>query len=163
MRQQQQQQQQGGGGQPGFTTLAEQTQQQLGADYGQHGQRTDVATVGGFNGPMSASLHGIHGGYGNASNFAMAAGITGLERQMSSTTLSSEDSSPPGSSWDRLYVSNLPKTLTEFDVQQLFSVYGSLTEVTLHKRGDGQSKGCFFVGFAVSASHESQTRSSHQP
>jgi len=84
--------------------------------------------------------------------------MSGLERRMAGVSLSLDDPSPPGSSWDRLYVSNLPKSYTEVDVQRLFGPYGALTEVACHKRSDGQSKGCFFVSFATSMEGQQAAR-----
>lgn len=87
-----------GAGAAGFTTLAE--QQPLGvAEYGQAGQRHDPSNLGAFGAmPMPSHLACAGGG----GSFTMGGGGLGLlERQMSSTTLSSDDS-PTGSAWDRL-------------------------------------------------------------
>ena len=58
-------------------------------------------------------------------------------------------------------VSNLPRNFAEADVHRLFSQYGTLTEVTQHKRGDGQSKGCFFVSFATTMEGQQAARALH--
>ena len=58
-------------------------------------------------------------------------------------------------------MSNLPRNFAEADVQRLFSPYGALTEVTTHKRGDGQSKGAFFVCFASSIDGQQAARALH--
>ena len=83
----------------GFTTLAD--QQQLGVgDYG-HGHRQDP-NIGAFGAMQQLPPHCACGGGGGSFAMASGGGLGMLERQMSSTTLSSEDSSPPGSTWDRL-------------------------------------------------------------
>ena len=46
-------------------------------------------------------------------------------------------------------------------MHRLFSQYGTLTEVTQHKRGDGQSKGCFFVSFATTVEGQQAARALH--
>ena len=148
------------GGQ-GFPSLG--GEGQLGVnEYSQRGHdQSPGALGGGFGATMGGG--GMHGGMGGQGGFHMmpGQGMSMLERQMSSTTLSSEDSSPPGTSWDRLYVSNLPKHFTESDVHRLLSPYGSLLEVTQHKRGDGQSKGCFFVSFASTVEGQQCARALH--
>jgi hypothetical protein len=58
-------------------------------------------------------------------------------------------------------VSNLPKHFSEVDVQRLCAPYGTLCEVALHRRGDGQSKGCFFVSFATSVEGQQCARALH--
>ena len=51
---------------------------------------------------------------------------------LSSSVANSSDESPPGASWDRLYVSNLPKNYAEADVRRLFAQYGNLTLSLIH-------------------------------
>ena len=58
-------------------------------------------------------------------------------------------------------VSNLPRHFSEVDVQRLFANYGSLLDVTPHRRGDGQSKGCFFVAFATVIEGQQAARALH--
>ena len=49
---------------------------------------------------------------------------------------------------NRLYVGNLPYSVNESDLEQLFSSYGSIGEVALIKdRETGRSKGFAFVTF----------------
>ena len=149
--------QQTGAGSP-FATLAEQPLHSVEA-YGQAGQRQDPSQGGGGFGasPLPAYLtagHGVGGGFGNSLGL--------LERSMSGTTLSDgSGDSPPQGSWEKLYVSNLPRQFTEVDVQRLFAPYGTPTEVALHKRGDGQSKGCFFVSFATPIEGQQAVRALH--
>jgi len=111
-----------------------------------------------------ADSNGFGGNFGGGAQGwgALPTGVGMLERQMSATTISadgSNDGSPPQGSMERLYVSNLPRTFTEADVAQLFQPYGSLTEVSLHKKGDGASRGCFFVSFATAAEGHAAWRS----
>eukprot|EP00966_Prymnesium_polylepis_P240761 5567757-Prymnesium_polylepis.1 len=48
---------------------------------------------------------------------------------------------------ERLYVSSLPRTVTEHELQRMFAPFGQLTEVQVHRRSDGTSKGSACVAF----------------
>lgn len=50
-----------------------------------------------------------------------------------------------------LYVKNIPPTLREEDVHNLFAEYGLIVQCRLLKTPDGKSKGVAFVLFEVSA------------
>jgi hypothetical protein len=95
--------------------------------------------------PVQRYANGKGHGHGNGTG-------SGFEGQMSATTHSDQTDSPPqGQSWDRLHVTNLPRSFTEEDVAQLFSQYGALAEVFLQRRSDGSPKGGFVVSFATAA------------
>jgi hypothetical protein len=95
--------------------------------------------------PMQRYANGKGHGHGNGTG-------SGFEGQMSATTHSDQADSPSqGQAWDRLHVTNLPRTFTEEDVAQLFSQYGALAEVFLQRKSDGSPKGSFYVSFATAA------------
>lgn len=73
-----------------------------------------------------------------------SASMAFLEREMSGASISSDPMS-----FERLYVSSLPKTITEGEVRQLFSPFGQLTELQLHRRSDGTFKGSACVAFST--------------
>jgi CUG-BP- and ETR3-like factor len=48
---------------------------------------------------------------------------------------------------NKVFVGMLPKTVTELDLQEMFSPYGQLKEIHIIRGPDGNSKGCAFVKF----------------
>ena len=122
-------------------------------DYAQRGAEQALNGFGGMGGGMSSGMGGCMGG--GQQSMGM------LERQMSNTMISGEEGFGVGQSYDKLYVSNLPRTFSEIDVQRLFAPYGMLTEVMAHKRADGVPKGNFFVSFANSADGQQAARALH--
>ncbi|KAL1510702.1 hypothetical protein AB1Y20_006997 [Prymnesium parvum] len=73
-----------------------------------------------------------------------------LERDMGFASISGEV--PTSSVYcERLYVSSLPKSFSEHELQRMFSPFGQLTEFQIHRRSDGSSKGSACVAFSSAA------------
>merc|ERR1711920_675343 len=89
-----------------------------------------------------------------------------LDRQLSATHLGEERNSiiseeAAGGTWDRLYVSYLPRGITEQDLQALFAPYGMLKDFPLIRRSDGQIKGSAFVSYATAAEGQAASMALH--
>lgn len=79
-----------------------------------------------------------------------AMGVGALERHFEDIAING-DGPPVGVSCERLYVSGLPRNTSEQDLQSIFSPFGQLTEVQIHRRSDGTLKGSGCVSFANAA------------
>jgi len=90
--------------------------------------------------------------------------IDRLERQIAATGLSDERRSAEeatGGTWDRLYVSYLPRGTTEQDLQALFAPFGQLKEMNLIRRSDGNIKGSAFISYATIAEGHAASMALH--
>jgi len=136
------------------------------AGFGGHEQAVgEYAHRGSEQGVFSQLHMGGHcgcGGSGGGGSFGSGGvGMGLLERQMSAASISSDDGRGGGQNWDRLYVTNLPRSFSEHDVHRLFAPYGSLVDVMPNKRGDGGPKGSFFISFASAAEGQNAARNLH--
>jgi len=125
---------------------------------------TPHAVQCGIGGPYCSGTASSMGSIGGRVMPVSLASMARMERQLSATTLSDYSDSPPaGQSWDRLYVSNLPRAFTEADVHRLFSQFGALAKVATQKRGDSASKGgsSFFVTFTSATNGQQAAKHLH--
>merc|ERR1740124_744932 len=79
------------------------------------------------------------------------AAATSCAAQMAAVSLHEGGAQQGLGSWERLFVSNLPKHIAEQDLLHIFAPFGLVTELQLLRRADGGSKGSAFVAFQSAA------------
>ena len=87
------------------------------------------------------------GGEGEGGSGGGASPSYGLESQAAQASLGDWQ----GGTYDRLYVSNIPRQMAEQELLSIFSQFGPIGELQIHRKQDGASKGTAFVSYGTAA------------
>ncbi|XP_023514090.1 flowering time control protein FCA-like isoform X1 [Cucurbita pepo subsp. pepo] len=111
-------------------------------------------TAGGFR-----PIPGTGGGFG--SNFQPPP-VAGQKRGYPFSGRGSSPDHQDGSSFAKLFVGSVPRTITEEDIRPLFEEHGNVIEVALIKdKRTGQQQGCCFVKYTTSEEADRAIRNLH--
>ncbi|XP_023000619.1 flowering time control protein FCA-like [Cucurbita maxima] len=104
-------------------------------------------------------IPGTGGGFG--SNFQPPP-VAGQKRGYPFSGCGSSPDHQDGSSFAKLFVGSVPRTITEEDIRPLFEEHGNVIEVALIKdKRTGQQQGCCFVKYTTSEEADRAIRNLH--